>query len=124
MTPGGTKLGEGGMRLTVGEGLTRLPHPDGKRFVTLFQRGSLTVELYAPRGHDPQQPHSRDEVYVVISGRGEFLCGKERTPFGPGDLLFVPAGVVHRFEDFSDDLVVWVVFYGPEGGERSSIQHD
>jgi hypothetical protein len=29
----------------------------------------------------------------------------------------VPAGVVHRFEDFSDDLAVWVVFYGPEGGE-------
>jgi hypothetical protein len=24
---------------------------------------------------------------------------------------------VHRFEEFSDDLVVWVVFYGPEGGE-------
>ena len=27
------------------------------------------------------------------------------------------AGITHRFEDFSDDLVVWVLFYGPEGGE-------
>jgi hypothetical protein len=26
--------------------------------------------------------------------------------------------VVHRFLDFSDDLTVWVVFYGPPGGER------
>jgi hypothetical protein len=29
----------------------------------------------------------------------------------------VPAGTVHRFEDFSDDLTVWVIFYGPQGGE-------
>lgn len=36
----------------------------------------------------------------------------------PGDFLFVPAGVEHRFEEFTDDLAVWVVFYGPDGGER------
>jgi mannose-6-phosphate isomerase-like protein (cupin superfamily) len=35
----------------------------------------------------------------------------------PGTFLFVPAGQPHRFEDFSDDLAVWVLFYGPEGGE-------
>lgn len=35
----------------------------------------------------------------------------------PGDLLFVPAGVVHRFEEFTDDFATWVMFYGPEGGE-------
>jgi mannose-6-phosphate isomerase-like protein (cupin superfamily) len=38
--------------------------------------------------------------------------------FGPGDLLFVRAGVEHRFEEFSDDLAVWVSFYGPDGGEQ------
>jgi len=26
---------------------------------------------------------------------------------------------VHRFEDFTEDLLTWVVFYGPEGGERA-----
>jgi hypothetical protein len=31
--------------------------------------------------------------------------------------MFVAAGVEHRFEDFTDDLAVWVMFYGPEGGE-------
>jgi mannose-6-phosphate isomerase-like protein (cupin superfamily) len=46
-----------------------------------------------------------------------FVNGNQRHPFGPGDLLFVPAGVTHRFEDFRDDLVVWVIFYGPAGGE-------
>jgi hypothetical protein len=32
-----------------------------------------------------------------------------RVPFGPGDLLFVAAGTEHRFEDFTEDLGVWVV---------------
>ena len=102
---------------TVSDGLSRLPGPAGERFALLFRHGTLDIELYAPRGKDPQQPHRRDEVYVVVSGSGTFLNGDQRHPFGPGDLLFVPAGVVHRFEDFTEYLVVWVVFYGPDGGE-------
>ena len=105
-------------QLTVGDALARLPGPSGERFVELFRHGTLSIELYAPREHDPQQPHTRDEVYVVVEGRGRFRNGRERHRFAPGDLLFVPAGVEHRFEEFSDDLVVWVIFYGPEGGEE------
>lgn len=104
-------------RLTVADALTRLPGPHRERYVELFRHGTLSVELYAPRSHDPQTPHTRDEVYVVAQGSGQFRNGDARHPFGPGDLLFVPAGVVHRFEDFTDDLAVWVIFYGPEGGE-------
>lgn len=76
------------------------------------------MEIYAPRGTDPQQPHTRDEVYFVAGGTGEYICGESRQAFGPTDLLFAAAGVVHRFENFTDDLTVWVLFYGPEGGER------
>jgi mannose-6-phosphate isomerase-like protein (cupin superfamily) len=54
---------------------------------------------------------------VVVQGRGFFVNGPERHPFSVGDILFVPAGADHHFEDFSDDLAVWVVFYGPDGGE-------
>jgi quercetin dioxygenase-like cupin family protein len=41
----------------------------------------------------------------------------QRIRYVAGDALFVAAGRPHRFENFSDDFVVWVVFYGPEGGE-------
>jgi len=54
----------------------------------------------------------------VISGRGEFLYGERRSPFGAGDLIFVPAHLPHRFENFTVDFAAWVAFYGPEGGER------
>lgn len=107
-------------RLTVADGLARLPGPAGERFVELFRHGTLAVELYAPRGTDPQKPHTRDEVYMVVRGSGWFVNGDSRHRFGPGDFLFVPATVVHRFEDFTDDLAVWVLFYGPEGGERGA----
>lgn len=105
------------VHLTIREGLERLPGPNGERWVTLFEHGTLDVEFYAPRGHDPQGPHTRDEVYVVVGGSGTFWDGESRRPFKAGDLLFVAAGRPHRFEDFTDDLAVWVIFYGPEGGE-------
>jgi mannose-6-phosphate isomerase-like protein (cupin superfamily) len=101
----------------LADGLGRLPTPDGKPFLVAFEHGTLSVELFAPRGVDTQQPHSRDEVYVVVRGAGFFVNGPDRHRFGTGDVLFVPAGIVHRFEEFTDDLAVWVFFYGPEGGE-------
>lgn len=62
----------------------------------LFQHGTLLTKLYAPRGHDPQTPHGRDEIYVVVKGTGKFFDGQARQPFAPGDFLFAPAGVPHR----------------------------
>ena len=106
--------------LTVAAAIAQLPGSNGERFVELFRHGSLSVELYAPRGVDQQTPHTRDEVYAVIEGSGWFRNGSDRHRFGPGDVLFVPAGVVHRFEEFSDDMMVWVFFYGPEGGEAGT----
>jgi mannose-6-phosphate isomerase-like protein (cupin superfamily) len=96
----------------------RLGALPGALFTELLRHGTLSVEVYAPRGIDAQQPHSRDEVYVVASGSGEFVCGERRERFVRGDLIFVPAGMSHRFLDFSADLAVWVIFYGPEGGEQ------
>ena len=115
MNDGGTTAGR--RRATVTEAMRRLPGSGGERFAEVLEHGSMEVEIYAPRGTDPQTPHTRDEVYVVVSGNGTFVNGQGRHPFGPGDVLFVPAAVEHRFEDFTDDLVVWVVFYGPVGGE-------
>jgi mannose-6-phosphate isomerase-like protein (cupin superfamily) len=52
-----------------------------------------------------------------VHGSGEFVSGGRRSAFGPGDFLFAPAGMIHRFENFTSDLTLWVIFYGPEGGE-------
>jgi mannose-6-phosphate isomerase-like protein (cupin superfamily) len=104
-------------KITLAEALDRLPGPLREQVVSVFEHGSLEVKLYAPTGQDPQTPHSRDEIYVVARGVGEFVFGDERRAFGPHDVLFATADVEHRFENFSDDFAVWVLFYGPEGGE-------
>ena len=108
-----------GFHLNARAATSRLPGPNGERWVTVLEHGSLDLEIYAPRGTDPQTPHTRDEVYVVVHGSGWFRNGAERHRFAADDVLFVPARVEHRFEEFTDDLVVWVIFYGPEGGESA-----
>ena len=107
-----------GFHLTPAEGLARMPGPYGDYYDVLLRHGSLEVGHYAPRGNDAQTPHSRDELYVIIAGRGVFQNAGKHYEFGPGDVLFVPAHVEHRFESFSEDFSAWVMFYGPPGGEK------
>ena len=70
----------------------------------------MSVEIYRPVNTDTQTPHLQDELYVIISGSGEFFNNGERSAIGQGDVLFVPAGVEHRFENFTDDFATWVIF--------------
>lgn len=110
------KAGGRPLRATLDEA-RRAPLPAGARSAILMRHGSMTLRFYQPKGSDPQQPHEQDEIYVVASGSGVFVCDGERVSFGPGDALFAAARAVHRFEDFTDDFAAWVVFYGPKGGE-------
>lgn len=103
--------------LTLAQALTRMPGPYGDHYAIVLEHGTLELGLYAPKRTDPQTPHTRDELYVVMRGSGWFRNGPDRVAFGPGDVLFVPAHREHRFEEFTDDLAVWVMFYGPPGGE-------
>ncbi len=94
----------------------------GAPFLEVFKHGTLAVEVYKPKKVDLQQPHDRDEVYIIISGSGTFLNDGRRSTVQSGDFLFVPAGIEHRFENFTDDFATWVIFYGPEGGEKQAFQ--
>lgn len=108
------------MKLSVAEFFNQLPqppsekYPKGVPFVRAFANGTMSVELFAPRGEDLQTPHDQDEIYVVVAGSGEFVRNYERVNFTTGDLLFVPAGMPHRFENFTSDFAAWVIFYGKQ----------
>jgi mannose-6-phosphate isomerase-like protein (cupin superfamily) len=105
--------------VTLDEALALLPpNEEGRRYAETLTHASMRLGLYAPRKFDPQKPHEQDELYVVVHGTGTFVHDGKRTPFGPGDALFVAAGIEHRFEDFSHDFATWVVFWGPPGGEQ------
>lgn len=108
-----------GWHFTAAEAAATPPIPPNLAAL-LLEHGSMELEWYAPRGVDTQQPHDRDELYFVVTGGGSFVRGDERVDVGPGDAIFVPAGMEHRFVDFTDDLGVWVVFYGPIDGEAGA----
>lgn len=94
-----------------------MPGPAGEHSISLFRRGSLEVKLSRPVPPNQQTPHAQDEIYIIIRGRGVLLYAGRRDSFEAGDCIFIAAGTEHRFEDFSDDLAVWVLFYGPPGGD-------
>ncbi len=111
------------MKVSIDQALKRLPaaptptFPQGAPFVTMLAGGTMSVEVFAPKGKDLQQPHTQDELYFVQRGSGELVINGQRFTAAPGEAFFVAAGVQHQFENFSDDFVTWVVFYGPQGGE-------
>jgi len=71
------------MKASLGDLLARLPGPrtekwpDGEPFVTAFGHGTMSVEVFAPRGIDNQQPHRQDELYFVMSGQADFIRGRQ-----------------------------------------------
>ena len=83
-----------------------------RRWVEHLRVPALSVGTYriVAGGTDDQRPHTEDEIYVVRSGRARLLAGDESVAVGPGSVVFVPAGEVHRFVDIAEELSVLVVF--------------
>ncbi|MER5727627.1 cupin domain-containing protein [Streptomyces sp. NPDC098789] len=86
-------------------------------YLQFLRERNMSVGLYALDAgqSDPQQPHAQDEVYFVVSGRASITVGEETTTVARGGVVYVPAGVPHRFHHITEDLKVLVVFSPPEG---------
>ena len=83
---------------------------------------SLSVGVYYLKAGqaDPQQPHTEDEVYYVVSGRAFFRAGAEQLNVGPGRLIYVKRNVEHRFFDITEDLTLLVFFAPAEGSLKKN----
>jgi quercetin dioxygenase-like cupin family protein len=94
----------------------------GKPWLEFLRVPALSLGVYAlpAGGVDPQGPHTEDEVYYVVSGRAILRVGSEDRPAGPGSLLFVAAGVTHRFHGIEEDLTALVFFAPAEGAAAAS----
>ncbi|HEY9262206.1 cupin domain-containing protein [Chitinophaga sp.] len=102
--------------VSFAESLTQLKKSEDD-FAVLFEHGSMRGIIFGPEELDGQEPHMQDEIYLVMRGSGEFEMENKVVHIGVGDFLFVPAGATHRFRNFTSDLLLWVILYGPEGGE-------
>jgi len=108
--------------VSLNQALHRIPGTRGERSATLFRHGSLEVKLAAPSARALHGPPRQDQLCVIARGHA-YLCHEgHRDWCCPGDVLFVAAGTEHSFESFSDDFSVWVMNYGPQGGEAKRSQ--
>ena len=113
------------MKISLQESLDILPLPATKKWPQgiwsneALKSGSMSLIVFAPKDTDYQTPHAQDELYFVIKGSGVFELAGEPLEFVSGDVLFVPAGTRHKFVQFAPDLVLWAVFYGEQGGQKT-----
>jgi len=93
----------------------------GRPYLEFITVPDLSVGLYvlAPGEPDLQQPHTEDEVYYVVGGRGRITVGDEVRDVREGSIVFVAAGVAHRFHDITEQLTLFVAF-GPAEGSRAA----
>lgn len=86
----------------------------GKRYLEFLRIPVMSAGLYVlpPGGSDPQKPHKEDEMYYVVRGRAHMHVGAEDEAVVAGSVIFVEAGVEHRFHDIEENLEV-LVFFAP-----------
>ena len=96
----------------------------GRPYTEFLRVPAMSAGVYVlPAGaNDPQQPHTEDELYIVLRGRARIRVGEEDAAVGPGDAVFVAAGVVHRFHSIEEDLSVLVLFAPAEYSRASASQ--
>ncbi len=84
---------------------------------------ALSVGLYkhATGASVPQQPHTEDEIYFVVSGQGLIEIAGVDHALTSGSVVYVPAGVAHHFHSVTEPLQVLVAFAPPEGTLAQSI---
>ena len=86
--------------------------------------GSLAlVEATVPPGGGPL-PHvhyANDEAFYLIFGELEFLDGDRTFRAGPGDFLFVPRGIRHRFVNTGLHAAKMLFLFTPAGIESSVL---
>lgn len=95
----------------------------GKLYLEFLRYPSMSLGLYAlpAGGVDPQQPHSEDEIYYVVSGSGMIRVGDEDRAVQAGSVVFVEAGVEHRFHSIGDDMKILVFFAPAEYSQRTNL---
>ena len=98
------------------DGLEAARSAASERYHEFLRRDSMSAGLYVVRAreNDPQTPHNQDELYYVVSGVGRIRVGTQDRPVGAGSIVFVEAGIEHRFHSITRDLTVLVVFAPPE----------
>jgi len=85
---------------------------DDTAFHEFLNVDTMSAELFELEagGTDTQKPHDWDELYFIISGKAQFMCGGDSKAVMTGDTIFVAAHREHYFYDIEQAMKILVVF--------------
>lgn len=80
-------------------------------YEVIHESAGLELAVYVLVAPEPdhQQPHTDDEVYIVLEGSGTLDIEGKRVDLREGQATFVPAGAEHKFVGY-EQLSVLVIF--------------
>lgn len=81
-----------------------------------FVMGHVTIY---PGGEVPLHEHSQEEVYLIVSGRGELELGGESHPVKPGDYVYITPGTPHNLRNTAAEDMIMLFCYAP----KSIVEH-
>lgn len=79
---------------------------DAAEFAIVFRKRALH-----PGSGIGCHPHGKDEIYYVVSGRGEFTLDGVKHPVGPGSAMLTRDGSTHCLRQVGDEDLVIIVNY-------------
>ena len=98
--------------------LSGLPAPGAEEdFTTLLERPGVRIERIVSYGHvtpaDSPYEQEDDEWVMLVEGAARlWLDGSGEVAMGPGDHVFIPAGVRHRVTwTMPDAATVWLAVH-------------
>ncbi|GAA5187519.1 hypothetical protein GCM10023322_36070 [Rugosimonospora acidiphila] len=117
----------GGLHIPANEGVTKWFSGDvyTVRLQASAANGAIgIVEASVPPGSGPvAHTHaSEEETFYMLSGELEFLDGDRLFTAGPGDIVFVPRGIRHRFKNVGVHAAKVLFFYAPGGAEGLFVE--
>jgi quercetin dioxygenase-like cupin family protein len=87
----------------------------GRRYLEFTLTPSMSAGMFMLPADavDDHQPHTCDELYHVVRGRGVLQVQGEDREVTEGSVVFVAAGVEHHFHAITEELAM-LVFFGGE----------
>ena len=94
--------------------ISSLRDASGKLYLEFLNVPDLSMGLYVlpVGGTDPQNPHTEDEVYYVVSGTAKVKVADEDRDVKAGSIVYVAKNVEHKFHSVEEELTL-LVFFAP-----------
>ena len=103
--------------------------PEARRVPLVASDALRIVRWRLGAGEEPHKPHIHpggDEAMIVVDGLGLFTVGDEpEFAAGPGSLIYVPRGIIHRIRVPGPGPLVWLSVVAPNTDDpNESVEVD